>query len=183
MLSKSTKKLQFPDHLKSEVITAYFFIPSSSIILCSFLTLGSSTNVQESTQLYFFVKVCLDREAYSDWQQVVDIKCHYWAIHTPPCLCPLLSEKCSSFSHSSWPCSKHVSPFKGHGRLGKFSDFVKGWPRWWFIRHPLIIFQTQMMAMNHAYKLTAPFLTNVDLLHTSWMANLLSPQSLPTCLA
>ena len=144
-------------HILSHLLQALYPFLSSGLSMC------------KSTRWYFSSRRS-SGETYSDRQQVVDIKCHYWAIHTPPCLCPLFTGKCWSFSHSSWPCSQHVSPFKGHRRLWQFSDFCQRMVRVMIYQAPPINFSSSNDGHESCYTLTAPFLTNADLcMHFEWL--------------
>lgn len=51
---------------------------------------------------------------------------------------------------------------------------------WWFIRPLLLIPQTNY-GHESCFMLTAPFLTNVDLFRTPWLANFANISKLPKC--
>lgn len=164
----------FPRHLKSRAINGLYF---TSCFTCYvlFLTLGQVRS-SKSTHLYFSSRSS-SGETYSDWQQVVDIKCHYWAIHIPPCLRPLFTEKCLSFSHSSWPCSQHVSPFKRAQEIMAVQWFCQRMVQVMIYQAPSVNFSKHKWWSWIMLYTDRPLLDQCWPLHTSWMDNSLMLQS------
>lgn len=93
---------------------------------------------------------------------------------------PLSPKSAVVFSHPSWPSSQHVSPFKGHGRLWQFSDFVRGWPRVMIYQAPFINSSNKLWSWIMLYA-DRPLLDQCWPLRTPWLANSANILKLPTC--